>query len=150
MKHVTEGTSRADGTYTALKNKRAAEMRAAALAPTFRELMAAGFVSQQALADELNRRGISAALGGSWHRISVGKILRRLGLVTKGSINNGLANKKAGDARARALASSQILTLATPQAVAALSASGAKALIMPSHPSSMTSSARSKSRASPP
>jgi hypothetical protein len=45
---------------------------------------------------------------------------------------------------------SQILTLAHPQAVAALSASGANALRMPSHPSSMTSSARSKSRASPP
>ena len=67
--------------------------------------MAAGFVSQQALTDELNRRGIPAALGGRWHRTSVGKILMRVGLITKGSINNGLANKKAADARAKALAS---------------------------------------------
>ena len=106
MKQVTGGTSsRAHGTHTALKNKRAAAARAAALAPTVRELMAAGFVSQQAQTDELNRRGIPAALGGSWHRLSVGKILMRVGLITKGSINNGLANNKAADARAKTLAS---------------------------------------------
>ena len=32
-------------------------------------------------------------------------MLTRLGLITKGRINNGLANKKAADARAKALAS---------------------------------------------
>jgi hypothetical protein len=67
--------------------------------------MAAGFVSQQALTDELNRRGVPTALGGSWHRTSVGKILMRLGLKTKGTVNNGLASKKAADARAKTLAS---------------------------------------------
>jgi hypothetical protein len=86
-------------------NHLAANCRAAALAPTIRELIVAGFVSQQALTDELNRRGIPTALGGRWHRTSVGKILRRLGLITKGTINNGLANKKAADARAKTLAS---------------------------------------------
>jgi hypothetical protein len=89
----------------ALKNKQAADSRALALASTIRELMAAGFVSQQALTDELNRRGVPTALGGSWHRTSVGKILMRLGLKTKGTVNNGLASKKAADARAKTLAS---------------------------------------------
>ena len=89
----------------ALKNKRAADSRAHALASTIRKLMAAGFVSQQALTDELNRRGIPAALGGSWHRTSLERMLARLGLITKGWINNGLPNKTAADARAKALAS---------------------------------------------
>ena len=53
-------------------NKQAADSRALALASTIRELMAAGFVSQCALADELNRRGIPTARGGSWHRTTVG------------------------------------------------------------------------------
>ena len=105
MEQVKGDVSRRHGVHTALKNRRAADSRAAALAPTIRELMAAGFVSQQALTDELNRRGIPAALGGRWHRTSVGKILMRVGLITKGSVNNGLANKKAADARAKALAS---------------------------------------------
>ena len=48
---------------------------------------------------------LPAAHGGSWHRTSVGKILMRLGLKTKGTVNNGLASKKAADARAKTLAS---------------------------------------------
>jgi Recombinase len=67
--------------------------------------MAAGFVSQRVLANELNRKGIPTALDGSWHRTSVGRMLARLGLITKGRVNNGLPNKKAADARAKALAS---------------------------------------------
>jgi hypothetical protein len=89
----------------ALKNKRAAEERAAALAPSIRKLMAAGFVSQRALAEELNRRGIPTARGGSWHRTSLGRMLARLGLITKGTINNGLASKQAAGEQAEALAS---------------------------------------------
>jgi hypothetical protein len=72
---------------------------------TIRKLIAAGFVSKGALADELNRRGVPTALGGSWHRTSVGRMLMRLDLKTKGRVNNGLASKQAADARARALAS---------------------------------------------
>jgi hypothetical protein len=64
-----------------------------------------GFVSQCALAKELNRRGIPAALGGSWHRATVARILTRLGLSTSGKRNNGRTNKQAADARAKALAS---------------------------------------------
>src|SRR5216683_3507765 len=88
-----------------LAGKRAADSHAAALASTIRKLMAAGFVSQRELANELNRRRIPAALGGSWHRTTVWRMLRRLGLITKGRINIGRTNKQAADARAEALAS---------------------------------------------
>jgi hypothetical protein len=40
--------------HGSLANKRAADVRAAALASTLRELIAAGFVARQAMADELN------------------------------------------------------------------------------------------------
>ena len=68
--------------------------------------MAAGPLSRRALADELNRRRIPTARGGSWHYTTVVRMLTRLGLITcKGRTNNGLANKQAADARAKALAS---------------------------------------------
>jgi len=88
-----------------LAGKRAADSRAHTLAPTIRKLMTAGFVSQSALADELNRGGIPTARGGSWHRTSVERMLTRLGLRTEGRVNNGLASKQAADAQAKALAS---------------------------------------------
>jgi Recombinase len=75
------------------------------MASTIRELMAAGFVSQRELADELNRRGIPTALGGSWHRTTVARMLPRVGLITSGNRNIGRTNKRAADARAKALAS---------------------------------------------
>ena len=69
-------------------------------------LIAAGFVSQRALTDELNRRGIATARGGNWHRTTVVRMLTRLGLITlgKGRTDNRLAHKRAADARAKALA----------------------------------------------
>src|SRR6266853_897529 len=91
--------------HAASTNKRAADPHAAALPSTNRQLMAAGFVSQRELASELNRRGIPTALGGSWHYTTVWRMLRRLGLKTKGRINIGRTNKQAADARAEALAS---------------------------------------------
>jgi Recombinase len=98
-------SSRRRGVHTALQNKQAAEERAAALASTIRKLMAASIVSQRALADELNRRKIPTARSGRWHCTSVRRMLTRLGLITKGWVNDGLPNKKAADARAKALAS---------------------------------------------
>ena len=89
--------------HRASANQLAADRRVAALAATIRELMTAGFVSQCALADELNRRGIPAARGGSWHRTSVVRVLLRLGLITSGHGNNGLALKRAADVRAEAV-----------------------------------------------
>ena len=65
--------------------------------------MAAGFVSRRTLADELNRRGVPTARGGSWHGTTVERMLTGLGLITSG--NNVLPNKQAADVRAKALAS---------------------------------------------
>ena len=98
-------SSRRRGVHVASTNKRAADSRAAALASTIRQLMAAGFVSQRELANELNRRGIPTALGGSWHRTTVWRMVRRLGLITSGNRNIGRTNKQAADVRAKALAS---------------------------------------------
>ena len=90
-----------------LANKRAADHRANALAPTLSEIQAAGFMARRALADELNRRGIPTARGGRWHYTTVVRTLERLGLLTWGvgaRINNGQAKKRAADRRARVLA----------------------------------------------
>ena len=91
-----------------MARKQAADSRARALVSTIRNLTAAGFVSRQALADELNRRKIPTARGGSWHYTTVVRMLTRLGLLTPGKggrINNGRASKQGADARAKALAS---------------------------------------------
>ena len=88
--------------------KRAADARARALASTLHKLRAAGFVSRQALADELNRRKVPTARGGRWQYTTVVRMLTRLGLLTSGKdgrINNGQESKRAADARAKALAS---------------------------------------------
>ena len=87
-----------------LSSKRAADARALALLPSIRELMAAGFVSQRGLANELNRRGIPVAGGGMWHRTTVVRMLTRVSLLTsgKGGINNELATKRVADVRAEA------------------------------------------------
>jgi Recombinase len=93
------------GGHGALANKRAADAHAHALVSTIRNLMAAGFVSQRELANELNRRGIATARGGNWHRNTVLRMLRRLDLLTSGQdgIDNGLTSKRAADVRAEAL-----------------------------------------------
>ena len=76
----------------------AADSFACNVLPTIQTLTAAGFVSQRALANELNRRGIPTARGGSWHYMTVRRVLFRLGLVTSGG-----TSKPAADARAEAL-----------------------------------------------
>jgi len=85
------------GGHGALANKRAADAHAHDLVSTIRNLMAAGFVSQRALADELNRSGIATARGGKWHRTSIGRVLARLDMIASG---RGEANTRAADARA--------------------------------------------------
>jgi len=101
MEPVSGKTSPRRGrVHGALAGKRAADARARALLPTIRKLIAAGFVSQRTLAKELNRRGISTASDGIWHRNAVGRTLTRLGLITNGKINNALAHRQAADARA--------------------------------------------------
>jgi hypothetical protein len=95
--------SRGRGVRGASTNKRAADFRAAVLASTIRKLIAAGFVSQRELANELNRRGIPTALGGRWHRTTVARMLTRLGLITSGNRNNGRTSKRVADVRAEAV-----------------------------------------------
>jgi len=62
----------------AVANKRAADMRAKALAAVIHSLRAAGFASCRALAHELNVRKIPSAQGGRWHRTTVARVLNRL------------------------------------------------------------------------
>jgi len=109
MKQLGGKASRRPGICSGpLVIKQAADARARALASIFQELRAAGFVSRQALADELNRRSIPTARGGRWQYITVVRTLTRLGLLTSGKgarTNNGQTGKRVADARARALAS---------------------------------------------
>ena len=91
--------------HGASANRWAADAHALALLPTIRKLMAAGFVSQRGLANELNRRGIPGAVGGRWHRTSVARMLTRLDLLMSegGGPNSELASKRVADVRAEAL-----------------------------------------------
>jgi hypothetical protein len=93
------------GTQGASANKRAADSRALVLLPTIRVLMAAGFASERGLANELNRRGITGARAGRWHRSSVRRMLTRLRQLTSkhGGTDNNLAWKRVADLRAEAL-----------------------------------------------
>ena len=72
---VTPGKRGGNG---AMIVKRTADERAEALAPTIRELRAAGHASAKAIATELNRRVIPAPRGGKWHRTTVNRLLDRL------------------------------------------------------------------------
>ena len=97
-------SSRKNGITGALAVKRAADTHSLDLLPTIRKLMAAGFVSQRGLANELNRRGVPGASGGSWHRTTVVRMLRRLDLLmSERGINSELASKRVVDVRAEAL-----------------------------------------------
>ena len=87
----------------ALANRQRADARALALLPTIQKLMAAGFVSHRGLANELNRRGMPGAAGGRWHRNTVVRMLKRLGLQNGGGISSGLGSKRAADVRAESL-----------------------------------------------
>jgi hypothetical protein len=103
MKRYGRTSSRRRGIRGGAASKRAAESRARALLPIIRTLMEAGYVSQHALTDELNRRGIAANPGRKWS--SIARMLRRLGLSTNGKTDTVLAHRPAADARAEKLAS---------------------------------------------
>jgi DNA invertase Pin-like site-specific DNA recombinase len=45
--------------------------------PIIRELQAAGFESRNAIAAELNRRGVKTARGSAWTQVQVGMVLSR-------------------------------------------------------------------------
>jgi hypothetical protein len=100
MEQVGEESASPKGAAT---NRWTADVHALALLPTIRTLMAAGFVSQRELANELNRRGIATARGGNWHRTTVVRMLKRVALSSSGRISNGWGNKRAADLRAETL-----------------------------------------------
>ena len=68
------------GPIGATGNQLPVSSRDAAVAATGRELMAAGIVSQHALAKELNRREIPTTNRGIWHRTTAQRLLLRLEL----------------------------------------------------------------------
>jgi hypothetical protein len=85
MKRENGGVSSSErGRARSPASQLAADSFARNMLPTIQTLTAAGFVSQRALANELNRRGIPTARGGSWHYTSVRRVLFRLGLLTPG------------------------------------------------------------------
>jgi hypothetical protein len=106
MTPVRRGTSPSrSGTQGASANKRAADSCVLVLLPTIRELMAAGFASERGLANELNRRGITGARAGRWHRSSLRRMLTRLRQLTSkhGGTDNNLGWTRVADLRAEAL-----------------------------------------------
>jgi hypothetical protein len=61
-------------------NRRKADARAADLAPTVKELQAAGVTSLRAIADGLNAKNVPTARGqGNWSAVQVMRVLERLG-----------------------------------------------------------------------
>ena len=102
MRKVRKKTS-SRGNPGGLAGKRSADSRALALLPTIQKLMTTG-ASALGLANELNRRGITGALGGRWHRSSIRRLLTRLRQLTSkhGGTNDNLAFKRVADVQAEA------------------------------------------------
>ncbi len=70
-------TAEAQASGVAALQRRAAE-RAAELAPTIKELQAAGTTSLRAIVAGLNEAGIPTARGGRWSAIQVQRVLERI------------------------------------------------------------------------
>ena len=62
----------------AMLQKRAADLRAKALAPVIRDIRAAGHTTLRSICGELNRIAVPTARGGRWHVASVHRLLTRL------------------------------------------------------------------------
>jgi hypothetical protein len=65
--------------------KRAADVRAKALASTIAEIQNAGFIYINAITRELIEREIPTPKGGKWHPTSVKRLLQRLEKLDRGS-----------------------------------------------------------------
>jgi len=63
--------------HIAVRNRKAANNRAAAIAPVVGELKAKGY-TVKVIAAELNRQGIPTARGGKWHATTVQRMIQRL------------------------------------------------------------------------
>jgi hypothetical protein len=57
-----------------------ARARAIDLAPTIKELQAAGYESLRAIAAALDNRGIPAVRGGNWSAVQVARLLEAAGI----------------------------------------------------------------------
>jgi DNA invertase Pin-like site-specific DNA recombinase len=66
------------GAKLAKANHDAADAHADTLAPTIRELQAAGITTTRAIAAELNARKVPSARGGDWHAPSIARLLARI------------------------------------------------------------------------
>jgi hypothetical protein len=75
---ISERELEAARTARAVRTARA-DARASDLAPTIKELQASGTTTLQAIATELNRRGVRTATGrGEWSGKQVRRVLARL------------------------------------------------------------------------
>jgi hypothetical protein len=73
---------RRGGGRNALAHKHAANMRARALSAVIQDIRAAGFISYNAVARELNRRGVPTLRHGKqWYPTTVSRLLVRLAKV---------------------------------------------------------------------
>src|SRR5260370_2525640 len=80
MKKRSERTAhRKRGGPGAATNRRNAGLLAQAIAPIIKELRASGIVLPRAVSDELSKRQVATALGGTtWHPTTVARPLARL------------------------------------------------------------------------
>jgi hypothetical protein len=78
LTHLGLATSGNGNVNNGKANKQAADMRTEALRSTILELRTAGFVSNKAIARELDERGIATARGGKCRPVGVSRLLQRL------------------------------------------------------------------------
>jgi DNA invertase Pin-like site-specific DNA recombinase len=72
------GVGKAGWTKGADGNKRGADAFAANLSPVIADIRAAGVVSLEGIASELNKRSILTARGGAWYATTVKRLLARV------------------------------------------------------------------------
>ena len=80
MEKRSERTApRKRGGHGAATNRRNADLFAQSIAPIIKELRASGIVLPRAVSDELSKRQVATALGGTtWHPTTVARLLARL------------------------------------------------------------------------
>jgi hypothetical protein len=82
--------ARAAGSATV---RRRARDRALDLAPTIKELQAAGYESLRAIATGLDERGIPAARGGKWSAVQVARLLEAASIPFEGYVKSVLTSE---------------------------------------------------------
>ena len=73
------GRPRKRGGHGAATNRRNADLFAQSIAPIIKELRASGIVLPRAVSDELSKRQVATARGGTtWHPTTIARLLARL------------------------------------------------------------------------